>query len=169
MHPDDSKKSKALSMLDLLTENSKSKSQQKAKGLKRILIEYDSEVKVQVAFRKGDEAKHSCEWLLKEGVSNLQAVAEKKKLKKDFSKIVAFTTKSKNYLIDYWVTLPQKNLSIIEDGTVLVPYFKTIPATLSNTETKDDGTLKASLNDFEFITLLGKGGFSQVFLGNPTH
>ena len=145
-------------------------------GQKQIILEYDSDLVVHVVFRKSDDKKLSCEWLLREGLNNLKAIAERKNIKKDFSKVVAFRTKSMDLLIDYWLTLPKMNLTLIEDGTVLVPYFSTKPEKPEKPERKshetisvdeeEDSSRHARLADFEFLTLLGKGGFSKVFLGN---
>lgn len=138
---------------------------------KRIVLEYDSDLKVHMIYKIADEKKLTCEWLLREGVKNMKAIAEKKKLQKDFSKILAFTSKSKNILVDYWLTLPDMDLSLLEDGTVLVPYFKTKSSgstsqdSKSTTDINGSSVRSAKLTDFEFITLLGKGGFSKVFLG----
>jgi len=131
---------------------------------KRIILEYDSELIVHVVFNKADEKRLSCEWLLTEGIKNMKAIAEKKKIMRDFSKIVAFTTKSKNLLIDYWLTQPEEDLSMIDDGTVLVPYFKTKSLSSTISDGDEDEERKARLADFEFLSLIGKGGFSKVFL-----
>ena len=140
-----------------------------AQKQKRIILEYGSELIVHVIFNKSDEKKLTCEWLLREGINNMKGIAEKKKIQKDFSKILAFTTKSKNLLIDYWLTQPELDLSLVEDGTVLIPYFKTKSSTTILDSKADDSSNGASrmarLADFEFITLLGRGGFSKVFLG----
>lgn len=143
------------------------------KDYKRVILEYDGDIRVKLIFKRRDALKFTCEWLLQEGLNQLQQIAEKKGIKKDFDRVAAFKTKSRNYLVDYYLTMPHKSLAFIKDGTVLVPFFKRKPALLINidndeTQNKDQdfGVPKASLKDFEIITLLGKGGFSKVYLGN---
>ena len=76
---------------------------------------------------------------------------------KNAENIIALKTINDNDVFDSYLLMPDKKISIFEDGEILTPvYKKDIPINRK----------RVSLNDLEFIKCIGKGGSSEVYLGN---
>ena len=101
----------------------------------------------------------TCGWLLSEVIkrytmhiaqmNKTSGVKIKKKL------IIALKTQSGNEALDYWLTEYNYTLKPLRNGEILLPYFqKIIPGK----------TKEVIISDFEKLKVIGRGGFSKVFL-----
>lgn len=132
--------------------------------MKIITVEFNEKVKVDISFQKNSQIQHNCSWLYRQALKMLSEEALSKGMLLDLTNVVAFKTKSNSLMLDYWLTLPDKPLTPIPDGTVLVPYIPEIPPKDSEQSEKDASSV--GLQDFDVLVRIGKGGYSRVFLGN---
>ena len=122
---------------------------------KTILVQYQPKLHINISVPSSKSKEYSCRWLLQEA---------KRKLKKafpseNFEDVVALQTLKGEYAVDLWLTLPNKSLSVIKDGTILKPFYKQDEDSTNQFE-------KVSLESFIIETKLGYGAFSTVYLGN---
>lgn len=126
--------------------------------LKTIYIENQYGPKLEVTLSTQFIKEQTCKWLLEELKSKLKQICSSEKLP-EIDRIVALQTTDAQYAVDQWLTLPHKSANILENGTILKPFYK------QSSNTKKNST-KISLDDFIIETKLGYGAFSNVYLGN---
>eukprot|EP00331_Platyophrya_macrostoma_P018553 CAMPEP_0176466680 /NCGR_PEP_ID=MMETSP0127-20121128/38037_1 /TAXON_ID=938130 /ORGANISM="Platyophrya macrostoma, Strain WH" /LENGTH=629 /DNA_ID=CAMNT_0017859895 /DNA_START=57 /DNA_END=1946 /DNA_ORIENTATION=- len=129
--------------------------------MRTIIIEYNESLKTEITFQKSAQDQLDCGWLFNQAIKQLSEEAIAKDLKIDLSNIVALKTKSNSFTLDHWLTFHEKSIAPITDGTVLQPYFRD---TNQKTRMSDSEASSVTLQDFDLLTKLGKGGYSRVFL-----
>lgn len=122
--------------------------------LKAIYVQHglNTAVKLVVPADRGDHL--TTQWLFNETIKELKA---KFPTETCFDNVVALQTANNNFAIDYWLTQPNKPISVLKNETILKPFFKQ-PNIKSSSG-------KVSLDDFIIETRLGYGAFSRVYLG----
>lgn len=133
----------------------------KAFPSRTIIVEYEEGRAIKISIPSSNKETLTCQWLFSEAIAKIREDARKRNIKIDTSKIIALKTKNLMILVDYWLSLPEKSLSVLEDGLVLVPVYG---FSRQVSEQKDFSQL--SREDFLYEEQIGKGGFAQVFLGN---
>lgn len=91
-------------------------------------------------------------------IAKLQALNRSTALPIDIAAIVSLETKNKNLHADFLLSLEDKPLNFLLDGTVLVPYYSKATSSTSSVQ------VAAGLEDYEFLAAVGKGGFATVYL-----
>lgn len=122
----------------------------------QVTIEHEK-IKIEIKIPVAQVSAKSIGWLIEASLLQLQKKVKPTKFTQEFSNVVTFATKNEDINVDYFLTMPHLPLSLIKNGTVLRPYFA------QRTGHKES---KPTLKDFDFISVLGKGGFSTVYLGN---
>ena len=127
-----------------------------------IIIEIDNNFRIKISLTAAEKELFTCQWLLSEAIHRIREEVKKRAIDLDISKIVALKTKNQILSLDYWLTFPNKTLSLFEDGIVLVPVFG-----YSKTIREQKKQLsQLSRDDFVYEAQVGKGGFATVHLGN---
>lgn len=87
----------------------------------------------------------------------------------DFDSFAGLKSKFSQYNVDYILSEPSLSLELIPDGTDVEPYFA--PHNHDSQRFDSNSTKgshasfdKLSIDHFEFLTMVGEGGFSNVFL-----
>lgn len=124
---------------------------------KAIFVEYDSEIRVEILFMENEEDL-TVGWLMSETLRKVTEYARKNNLQRDLSNMVALKTKDKRYAIDYWLSNNDRNILLLKDRMVLVPYFSDDRYKVTDQ--------KITIDYFEILKLIGEGGFSKVYMGN---
>mgnify|MGYP000954234401 CR=1 FL=1 len=123
----------------------------------RRFIIYHKNTKIILNVSESELPNLKISWLINEASSQLNNVLGTKAYVQELSAMVSLTTSEEDLTIDYFLTVPQLPLSLIPDGVVLKPYL---------TQELSKVDRKPAFEDFEFLTILGRGGSSTVFLGN---
>lgn len=135
--------------------------------MKKFIVECGEDLKVEISFPKSKQGQYDCIWLFGQAIRLLADEAESKSISLDLTNVVALKTKSNSFMLDYWLTLPDKSLTPIPDGTILVPY-------IGESSPKDpiNNGIDASsvtVQDFDILHRIGKGGYARVFLGKAKY
>ena len=126
------------------------------KKKKTITLKYKEGIMVDMEFESeqvGRARIHMTNWLIEEGKKLLEAEATRLGKAIDVKSILGFRTANQDLSVDYWLSLPNKSIDILEENVILIPYFKI-----------DAPKNSFSLNDFEVIKEIGKGAFATAYL-----
>lgn len=126
--------------------------------MKNIYIQYTPDLTISILVPSEKSKELTCGWLLKEANERLKEIDPKVK---QYERILALQTVDGKFAVDYWLTLPERSLSIIKDGTVLKAFYQQEVRSKS-----EEG--KISLENFVIESQIGKGAFSNVYLGKVT-
>ena len=138
------------------TQLSSAKDQNSHKAYKTLYIEVEDGVKVPLKIDLAEQNHLTCGWLVSEAV---KVLAQNNLFKLDPNHpIMALQTVDKLLTLDYWLSIPERPISVLKEGLVLKPFY-------GDNSYKIEGQ-KLSLSYFDCIKLLGSGGFSKVYLGN---
>lgn len=137
-----------------------------ATDTKWVIVEYNNQLRIEVSFSRKNQHQLTCAWLFSQVLKQLSEEALAKHLLVDFSNFIALKTRSNHVLLDYWLTLPDKPIAPLRDGTVLVPYFRESQSKLLDLMEKDSSLV--TLHDFDIVARIGRGGYSRVYLGNKS-
>lgn len=129
---------------------------------KTIIIECQPNLLIKLSFPLHEETNLTCQWLFHEVIRKIRDESLKKSLNIDTAAIIALKTKNQCFSLDSWLAFPERNISVLQDGQILVPVFG-----FSKKEKPQRYASKLSKDDFIFETRIGKGGFADVYLGNP--
>lgn len=125
---------------------------------KLVIVELEGLNEIRLLIDKEEQNMLTCEWLLNTVKEKIIENNSKSEQKIDVSKIIALKTKARKLAIDYWLTLSNKDLSVLEDTLVLLPYYATEIVSHGNTH-------KPSIQDYQIEAKIGNGGFASVYLG----
>eukprot|EP00331_Platyophrya_macrostoma_P025114 CAMPEP_0176451944 /NCGR_PEP_ID=MMETSP0127-20121128/28192_1 /TAXON_ID=938130 /ORGANISM="Platyophrya macrostoma, Strain WH" /LENGTH=490 /DNA_ID=CAMNT_0017840205 /DNA_START=87 /DNA_END=1559 /DNA_ORIENTATION=- len=130
------------------------------KNIRNVVVEYLPNESFSLALNCGEIATaDNTTKLLHKVIEKLNSMNSTKPLPINISSIVSLETKNKDLKTDYLLSLPNKSLDFVVEGMTLVPYFaKATSTSESSTSTQ------TSLEDYEFLATVGKGGFATVFL-----
>mgnify|MGYP000985301038 CR=1 FL=1 len=120
-------------------------------------MEYDAELKVEIAFLQSEESILTVGWLMSETIRKLTTLALKKNVTRNFASMVALKTAQKLYAIDYWLSNFENSVAALQDRMLLVPFHADERFKVTNQ--------KINIDYFETLVMIGEGGFSKVYLG----
>ena len=134
----------------------------------RVEINFLGKLTTAMVFERKKASQLTCGWLLEETRRNLMKADLAGRYSPEISKIIALSTAPRSIALDYWLTLPEKDLSILPYKIQLEPVIaqesrKNID---KGPNTKPN---KNYLKEFEIYGLLGQGAFAKVYLGNVKH
>ena len=118
----------------------------------------NSRIVIRIPSDKKSELKTS--WLLEGAIAKLKTTFPDIT---DFDDIVTLQTVDADYVVDYWLAMPNNNLSILKDRTVLKPFYKQVTRLRSGTGQSE---CKITLQNFNLEAKLERGAFSNVYLGS---
>ena len=120
------------------------------------LIEYETNRSFTICFSSKPTSFGTTTDLLQKVIEKLSSLNQTRGLAINVEAIVAVQTKNKDIKTDYLLSLKDKPLNFLEDGTTLVPYFAKQTASSTHSE--------GCLEDYEFLANIGQGGFATVYL-----
>eukprot|EP00331_Platyophrya_macrostoma_P004269 CAMPEP_0176422360 /NCGR_PEP_ID=MMETSP0127-20121128/9689_1 /TAXON_ID=938130 /ORGANISM="Platyophrya macrostoma, Strain WH" /LENGTH=588 /DNA_ID=CAMNT_0017803199 /DNA_START=28 /DNA_END=1794 /DNA_ORIENTATION=+ len=127
-----------------------------------ITFEYAPEKTFKMEFKPDDMKKMTCGELFTDSLTRLLAIVEKNPDQKEVhvESIVSMQTKKKDLIKDFYLTLDDKKIDFLEDGTILKYFHKTFVLDIEESPIES----RISLKDFEILAKLGAGGFATVYL-----
>lgn len=125
-----------------------------------VLVEYGEDLVVKVSFPATEKGLLTCQWLVNETIIKIKEDVRRRNTKFDLANFVGLKTKNKISSLDYWLTLPNKSLSVFEEGLILLPVFA-VPKKPRELKEANQFTK----NDFVYELQIGRGGFADVYLG----
>lgn len=140
----------------------KNAAEQKSENTIQIEINFKNKFLTKVSIDRNKAAELTTDWLLYKVKQNFKVADNRGQFTTEISRIVALKTTSKSIALDYWLTLPGKDLSVMPDKVQL----KTVISNrdIPSEDNLDNKTRKYGLKDFEICGLLGQGAFAKVYL-----
>ena len=114
----------------------------------KIEIRIKDKTIMHLKIEKAHSSKLTCEWLLNQ--------VKKKFSSESAPRIVGLKAVPVSLSLDYWLSMPTKTLEVLPSQVVLEPIIARAR----------EAKRKVGLQDFEICGMLGKGGYSHVYLGN---
>ena len=122
-----------------------------------LVIMFDMETKITIDFKKAAAGHLTCEWLVTEALNRVLERGPNSRVMQSIPNYIGLKTRDGNLAIDYWLTLPQKTLTVFENSMVLVPIYKREHPYRPKGE-------KICVEDFEYARMICETKFSKIFL-----
>jgi len=121
---------------------------------KNIFVEAKDGTKVDIKFEVSEQENLTCGWLLSETIRQFT----KKRLPdiSESNNMVMLQTVDGIITLDYWLSDPERSVSVLKDGTILKPFYGNPDCQINKQ--------KVTINDFHLLKLIGIGGTSKVYL-----
>lgn len=129
---------------------------------KKIKVIFDGVLEIELSFFRSQEQNLTCEWLHKEIVNKINAKLSSPSDKTTKITAVYLETSPSNIQLDYWLTLPKKSISVLQDGQVLIA--RKVEENRKFAVDCEEGMME--ITDFKILADIGWGGVSSVYLGN---
>ena len=122
---------------------------------KHIFVEAKDGTRIDIKFDVSEQENLTCGWLLSETIREFT----KRRLPdlNNATSMVMLETVDGIITLDYWLSDPERSVSVLKDGTVLKPVYSDPAFQI--------GKQKVTINHFHILKLLGIGGTSKVYLG----
>ena len=106
-----------------------------------------------------DCSNKTSEWLVDLLISKIREFEKQNRKENSMKPVIGFANRTGFILIDYLLTLKNFKMDFLENMIMVFnPIFADVHFLKSNNS-------RQSLKNFEFLRLIGSGGFSKVFLG----
>ena len=122
--------------------------------VRNINVIFEQSVQLQISIPCKEEHKITCVWLRQEISKRINQELQMRPGMKPLSTELILETMPRNILLDYWLSLPQKTVFLLEEGQTLFAR-RAQPAKQSGLSRTN-----VSLKDFEILSKIGWGGFS---------
>jgi hypothetical protein len=80
---------------------------------------------IYLKIERDEEENLTCGWLLCEAIRKIQEFYAGIKHHEEFDaeSVVCLQTKERNFALDYWLSCFERSVSVLNDGTILIPFF----------------------------------------------
>lgn len=126
---------------------------------KNINVIFEQSIQISITIPIKEEHKLTCAWLRQEIADRVNEDLQMRPGKKPLCSELTLQAMPQNLLLDYWLSLPNKTVSVLEDDQTL--YAKPVQASKQSPVKSTN----VSLQNFDILSKIGWGGFSTVYLG----
>mgnify|MGYP000860317424 CR=1 FL=1 len=129
---------------------------------KKVKILFEDFIEVEVTIFRSEEKNLTCDWFHREALIKINNELRNHPSEMRRVTQLNFEAVPSNIMLDYWLSLPKKSIFLLQDGQTLIARE---PQSKHFTSIDDDEDKAISLDDFDILSKIGRGGFSVVYLG----